>query len=182
MDDKLKEKISIERKKQGSPWWKTRKHSDSAKKKMSEIRKVIFLGEGNPFYGKHHSVETKEKLRISSTKQRSMKFVLPSKPESEIHKELIKLRVSFESEKLINNKFCVDIYVPDKNLIIYVDGCYWHACPIHFPNNKKRNNDNSRIPYLTKCGYKVEIIWEHDIMNRLEEVISSLCLKYDLKN
>jgi G:T-mismatch repair DNA endonuclease (very short patch repair protein) len=60
--------------------------------------------------------------------------------------------------------------------------CCWHACPIHFPNNKKRNNDNSRIPYLTKCGYKVEIIWEHDIMNRLEEVISSLCLKYDLKN
>lgn len=26
-------------------------------------------------------------------------------------------------------------------------------------------SDNARIPYLTKCGHKVKVIWEHDIPN-----------------
>ena len=69
---------------------------------------------------------------------------------------------------------------PDYNLIIYIDGCYWHACPDHFPNGKKPNYDNARVPYLTKCGYNVEIIWEHDIKKRLNEVIQTICLKYNI--
>ena len=77
--------------------------------------------------------------------------------------------------------FCVDIFVPKYNLIIYIDGCYWHACPLHFPNAKKPNYDNARIPYLTKCGYNVEIIWEHDIKERLDEVIQNICLKYNIQ-
>lgn len=181
MDDELKKKISDARKEQGSPWWNGRKHKESSKKKMSTIRKVLFLGKGNPFYGKHHSEKTKEKLRATSAKYRSQIFILPSKPELLIHNELIKLGINFETEKLINNKFCVDVFVPDYNLIIYIDGCYWHACPIHCPNSKKPNSDNARIPYLTKCGYNIEIIWEHDIKDRLDEVIKNLCQKYNLQ-
>jgi DNA mismatch endonuclease (patch repair protein) len=182
MDDELKKKISIVRKEQGTDWWIGREHTDESKKKMSEIRKVIFLGEGNPFYGKHHTEETKEILRQSSSKYRSLAPVLPTKPEKAIHTELIKLGVKFDSEHLINGKFCVDVFVPDYNLIIYIDGCYWHACPMHFPNAKKPGSDNARIPYLTKCGYNVEIIWEHDINNNLLEVMKAICLKYNIQN
>lgn len=181
MDDSLKKKISNIRKDQGNPWWKGRKHKDSSKKKMSEIRKLIFLGDQNPFYGKHHSEETKEKIRIASTIQRSNIFVLPSKPEKAIHLELSALNINFETEKLINNKFCVDIFLPDYNLIIYIDGCYWHACPIHCPNAKKPNSDNARIPYLTKCGYNVEILWEHDINIDSESLIKNICMKYKIQ-
>jgi G:T-mismatch repair DNA endonuclease (very short patch repair protein) len=182
MDDELKKKISDVRKEQGTDWWIGREHTDESKKKMSEIRKIIFLGEGNPFYGKHHTEATKELLRASSVKQRSVAPVLPTKPEKAIHTELTKLGVNFDAEHLVNNKFCVDVFVPDYNLIIYIDGCYWHACPTHFPNNKKPNYDNARIPYLTKCGYNVEIIWEHDIKERLDEVIKTICLKYNIQN
>jgi DNA mismatch endonuclease, patch repair protein len=178
MDDALKKKISDVRKEQGSDWWIGRKHTDESKKKMSEIRKVIFLGEGNPFYGKHHTEETKELIRIANAKYRSLAPILPTIPEKLIHNELTKLGVKFESEYLINNKFCVDVFVPDHNLIIYIDGCYWHACPTHFPKARKPKNDNSRIPYLTKCEYNVEIIWEHDIKERLNEVMKNICLKY----
>lgn len=59
--------------------------------------------------------------------------------------------------------FCVDVFIPTLKLVIFVDGCYWHACPEHFPNNKHPNSDNARIPYLTKCGYKVALLWEHEI-------------------
>lgn len=37
-------------------------YTDEQRKRMSENKKVIFLGEGNPFYGKHHSDETKAVL------------------------------------------------------------------------------------------------------------------------
>jgi group I intron endonuclease len=38
------------------------KHSEESKEKMSAIKKQAYLGEGNPFYGKTHSEETKEIL------------------------------------------------------------------------------------------------------------------------
>lgn len=182
MDSELKAKISNSRKEQGNPWWKGKKHKSSSKKKMSEFRKESFLGEGNPFFGKHHTDETKEKIRVGNAKYRANNpCILPTKPEIAIHNELSKLGVKFETEYLINNKFCVDVFVPDLNLVIYVDGCYWHACPIHCPTSKvKPNSDNARVPYLSKCGYNVEIIWEHDIKDNLEKIIKELCQKYKL--
>ena len=32
------------------------------------------VGENNPFYGKHHTIETKEKLRIAAEKQHRKKL------------------------------------------------------------------------------------------------------------
>lgn len=183
MDDDLKQKISSIKKTNNKPsHWIGKKHKDSSKEKMSHIRKIMFLGEGNPFYGKHHSKESKEKIKYANAKFRANhpEMILPTKPEQAIHNELIKLGILFETEKLINDKFCVDVFVPKYNLIIYVDGCYWHACPIHCPNAKKPNYDNARVPYLTKCGYKVELIWEHDIKNDSEGIIKNICLKYDI--
>lgn len=45
------------------------KYSDEQKKKMSELKKVIFLGEKNPFYGKKHSDEAKKKMSKAHTGQ-----------------------------------------------------------------------------------------------------------------
>jgi G:T-mismatch repair DNA endonuclease (very short patch repair protein) len=140
-----------------------------------------FSGENNPFFGKHLTEETKDLIRAATAKYRSLAPILPTKPEKAIHTELTKLGVKFDAEHLINGKFCVDVFVPDYNLIIYIDGCYWHACHIHCPNAKKPSYDNARIPYLTKCGYNVEIIWEHDIEKQLDEVIKNICLKYNIQ-
>lgn len=182
MDDVLKQKISEIRKEQGTPWWEGRKHNSSSKKKMSDIRKILFLGENNPFYGKHHSEEAKEKIREGNADFRSKNpLVLPTKPESTIHFELSKLQIKFETEFLINKKFCVDVFIPDYNLIIFIDGCYWHACPIHCPKAKKPNTDNARVPYLSKCGYNVEILWEHDIKIDAESLIKNICQKYNIQ-
>lgn len=34
-------------------------HTDAAKRRMSEIKKMAYVGEGNPFYGKTHSIDTR---------------------------------------------------------------------------------------------------------------------------
>lgn len=139
-----------------------------------------FGGENNPFFGKHHSEETKEILSASTARTRSRQMILPSGPERSMHEALAKVGIPFEAERLINDKFCVDIFIPSHNLIIYVDGCYWHACSIHCPNAKKPKSDNARVPYLSKCGYNVEIIWEHDIRASADKVIEELCQKYEI--
>ena len=38
-------------------------HSEETKQKLSESHKNIFNGENNPMYGKHHTEETKEKIK-----------------------------------------------------------------------------------------------------------------------
>jgi G:T-mismatch repair DNA endonuclease (very short patch repair protein) len=52
-----------------------------------------------------------------------------------------------------------------KGLAIYLDGCYWHGCPIHFP--KANNWNKSKDRYINKGlftkGYYVTRVWEHDI-------------------
>lgn len=40
--------------------------SDESRKKMSETKSKIFVGEGNPFYGKEHTTETIESIRKKS--------------------------------------------------------------------------------------------------------------------
>lgn len=40
-----------------------RTFSEETKQIMNQAKKVQFIGEGNPFFGKHHSEETKEKIR-----------------------------------------------------------------------------------------------------------------------
>ena len=46
--------------------------SDETRKKMSETRKGLFVGENHPLYGKHHSDETRKKM--SATKKGKKTF------------------------------------------------------------------------------------------------------------
>lgn len=128
---------------------------------------------------KPHTQATKEKIKYGVLAHRANnRFILPTTPERAVHSELYKYNIQFTTETLINNRFCVDIYIPIYNLIIYVDGCYWHACPSHFPMANKPKSDMTRLPYLTKCGYNIEIIWEHDINNNCETIIKAILEKY----
>lgn len=133
-------------------------------------------GDLNPFFGKRHTRTTKEKIRQSTLAQRSKAVVLPTKPERMVHAELRSRQIEFLTEHPIK-RWCVDVWVPSLNLIIFVDGCYWHSCPIHAPNGKKNHSDRARVPCLTKDGYKVAILWEHDILSNtqqcVQEVLSS---------
>jgi len=48
--------------KAGNTYFKGRKHTRESKQKMSEIRKNKNTGEENPFFGKHHTEETIQKI------------------------------------------------------------------------------------------------------------------------
>jgi hypothetical protein len=63
-------------------------------------------------------------------------------------------------ETLSDVLISVDIYIPDKKLVIETDGDYWHMNP-----NKYKEDDNKRKEVLADAGYKVITLWETDIKN-----------------
>lgn len=69
-----------------------------------------------------------------------------------------------------------DFYFPDHRLAVFVDGCFWHACPVcqrrvpasraEFWRNKideNRRRDNRQRRKLRRQGYHVMRVWEHEL-------------------
>lgn len=76
--------------------------------------------------------------------------------------------VKFELHPKILNLTVPDAFVAP-NICIYVDGCYWHGCPTCKVSDKNsglkytKTHDNFVNAQLTKAGYTIVRIWEHDI-------------------
>lgn len=87
----------------------------------------------------------------------------------------------------------IDIAFPSKRLAIFVDGCFWHMCPVHrtFPKSNKRYwlpklrrnmvRDKEINAKLRKRGWRVIRLWEHeineDVLRCARRVIGSLRLR-----
>jgi len=80
-----------------------------------------------------------------------------------------------------------DCVVPSLRLAIFVDGCFYHSCPLHghapksneaywqpkLQRNARRDRTNRRE--LRKRGFAVWSFWEHDLKKReLEKFTSRL--------
>lgn len=72
-----------------------------------------------------------------------------------------------------------DFYFPKARLAVFVDGCFWHACPkcarrlpssnAEYWNHKidfNRRRDNRTRRQLRALGFHVVRIWEHDLRRK----------------
>lgn len=98
-----------------------------------------------------------------------------TKPEIKIHSLLKGNRIRHKMHpSLLGNP---DVYLKDFNTIIYIDGCFWHKCPIHghIPEKnrdyweKKIERNVARDKKYTKMlkdkGYNVLRFWECEVMS-----------------
>ncbi len=86
---------------------------------------------------------------------------------------------------------CPDFYFPDRQLLLFVDGCFWHACPRcgRIPKSRtrfwrqkiegNRRRDETTRRRLRGMGYHVVRVWEHAVgernwIKRLEKCQTSL--------
>lgn len=99
---------------------------------------------------------------------------IDSKPQLIVNELLDKLLVSYERERAYKY-YAVDNYLIDFDLIIEVQGDYWHANPIVFYS--KLNDiqydrilkDKRKHTYIkNQYGIEVLYLWENDIINRPE--------------
>ena len=82
-----------------------------------------------------------------------------------------------------------DFYFSSLHLALFIDGCFWHACPRCFrmpAQNRQywrakmyanRRRDNRVRKALNRAGTKVLRLWEHDLKGetaRLRSVLRSL--------
>lgn len=67
----------------------------------------------------------------------------------------------------------IDVAFPRKRLAVFVDGCFWHRCPVHsvsVKNNhdwwqeklaKNAQRDSETTALLERRGWRVVRFWEH---------------------
>jgi DNA mismatch endonuclease, patch repair protein len=65
-----------------------------------------------------------------------------------------------------------DFTFPKERVVIFIDGCFWHGCPVHYRSPKRRSywrpklrsnqaRDERNTAQLQHNGWKVIRIWEH---------------------
>ncbi|MDM5264574.1 hypothetical protein PF327_10250 [Sulfurovum sp. XTW-4] len=80
-----------------------------------------------------------------------------------------------------------DIAFPGKKIAIFVNGCFWHRCPICNPSFPKTNldfwtekfnknvaRDKKKREDLEELGWKVLTIWECESKKELETQIERI--------
>lgn len=80
----------------------------------------------------------------------------------------------FVDRAVMGNRRRVDIVFPTERVAVFVDGCFWHSCPIHgttprqnrdwwvskLEANRARDTDTDRL--LRNGGWTVIRFFEHD--------------------
>jgi len=115
----------------------------------------------------HLSKEGRSKV-MSSIRSKHTKL------EDKVTKELWHrgLRIRKNVSGLFGNP---DIAIKKKKLVVFIDSCFWHECPLHgkrpesnvdywnkkLDRNKKRDIEVNE--YYNRIGWEVLRIWEHEI-------------------
>ena len=106
---------------------------------------------------------------------------------SALFRKGMRFRVDQKPIKELNRK--ADIVFRTTKVAVFVDGCFWHGCPIHgtqakanaeFWKNKIRQNqdrDADTNKSLKKIGWKVIRVWEHENPEKAAKRISSIIVK-----
>jgi len=79
-----------------------------------------------------------------------------------------------------------DIVFVGKKVVIFVDGCYWHKCPVCFIEPQTRRDfwmkkingnvkrDNKVNELLKNEGWHVLRFWEHEVRNNPNKVVDNI--------
>jgi len=96
-------------------------------------------------------------------------------------------RVDTRPLKELNRR--ADIVFRSAKVAVFVDGCFWHGCPIHgtqakanaeFWKNKIKQNqlrDANTSKQLKRVGWRVIRVWEHEDSRKAAEKIYNIVVK-----
>jgi DNA mismatch endonuclease (patch repair protein) len=109
-------------------------------------------------------------------------------PELTLRRALFKAGLRYRIKPTVRLPGRPDILFEAARLVIFVDGCFWHGCPLHgtwpkvnsaFWREKILRNqerDRSVDTALASLGWKVRRVWEHelrgDFYSLVEEIVS----------
>ena len=195
-----KDKISAKKKGISNPAhsirMKGRASHNKGKKASFETREKMSLakkGKSTWNRGIPWSSEQREHLSIAHKgqipwwKKRGLPQVLPLKSDTKPERTFVEIckKHGLPFKQTSNGSLWLGRVNPDfvnetNRLAIFIDGCYWHGCPVHFPEvivNKKR--DERAMVELKDRGWTAIRIWEHEVLDpcREEELIRRLSIQ-----
>jgi DNA mismatch endonuclease (patch repair protein) len=109
--------------------------------------------------------------RMKATRQRDTPAELALR--SELHQRGLRFRVDRGVLKGLRRR--ADIVFPRQQIAVFVDGCFWHGCPVHgtWPRNNadwwrskieaNRTRDADTDLRLLEAGWLSIRVWEHEI-------------------
>jgi DNA mismatch endonuclease (patch repair protein) len=124
--------------------------------------------------------------RMQSTRRRDTKAELLIR--SAVHRRGLRYRV--DAAPLPGMRRRADLVFATERLAVFVDGCFWHGCPLHgtlpkvnrqwwqdkLDANQRRDRDTDRR--LVEAGWHVLRAWEHedpdDVAQRIVDEIRHL--------
>lgn len=79
-----------------------------------------------------------------------------------------------------------DVCFVEARVAVFVDGCFWHGCPLHgtspkanqdwwrakIDTNRRRDDDTNRT--LTDAGWMVLRFWEHEAPDAAAQVVADV--------
>jgi very-short-patch-repair endonuclease len=95
-------------------------------------------------------------------------------PEREFVKLMKELKIKFEMQKIVGGKI-YDFFIPEKNILVEVDGNYFHGDEKIYeelnPMQKRNKRNDAQKDVLAKAfGYRIERIWESELKKDYQAV------------
>lgn len=96
-----------------------------------------------------------------------------TKPEVMLRKELWRLGLRYRIHHGLPGR--PDIVFPSRRVVIFIDGCFWHRCPLHWQAPKSNAvfwerkiagnqlRDERVTRELEAVGWRVIRVWEHQV-------------------
>nr|WP_080835606.1 very short patch repair endonuclease [Cohnella massiliensis] len=129
--------------------------------------------------------------RLSKEKRSDLMRAVKSKKsliENSVTHELWKRGLRFR-RNVKNLKGKPDIAIKKDKIVVFIDSCFWHMCPIHckIPKSnvefwlakleRNRERDMSITRYYKENNWNILRIWEHELKDDFESCINRI---YDL--
>lgn len=154
-------------------YWAGKKHSQATKNKMSlarigvpkapeTIRKMT-IAQRHP--------QARRRNAMQASAMNAAGLARRSKVELQAEQRLVKAGVQFQAQYR-HGKYVADFFLPERNMIVEVYGCYWHVCQV-CPDgqhsrpagaktaNRRRYLDAQKRVYFERRGFVFKVIWEH---------------------
>ena len=128
------------------------------------------------------------KAALSRMKAAKPRDTAPEKAlRSALHKIGLRFRIDVKPIKGLNRK--ADVVFRPTKVAVFVDGCFWHSCPIHGTEAKanaefwalkiKQNQerDKDTVIQFEAAGWKVVRVWEHENAEKASKKIYDIVAK-----
>jgi DNA mismatch endonuclease (patch repair protein) len=119
--------------------------------------------------------------------------VRDTKPEVVLRHAVHRLGLRFRLQRKVAARCTADFVLPRYGVAVFVDGCFWHGCPVHGPKtfrgpnaalweakietNKERDRRNTAA--AEAAGWTVVRVWECEIRADVERAALSVARRCD---